>query len=46
MTLYVYFFAYNFFTFQDTLVINSSFEITQLGQTNNTINLTIFVVGG
>jgi len=47
MLLYFYFFTYNFSIFQGVLVVNSSFESTQLGQPiNATINSIIFVVGG
>jgi len=49
MSLYFYFFAYNFFILYGILVVNGSFESTQLGQPNNTtINSTSFVdlVGG
>jgi len=47
MSLYFYFFDYNFFIFQGIFVVNSSFESTQLGQPNDTtINSTIFEVGG
>jgi len=47
MSLYFCFFAYEFFIFQGILVVNSSFECTQLGQPNNINNKLInFLVGG